>query len=64
MGNEGLGEHKLFMKIPTDLYRLWSSNLSAHKHRDTVLFKKSMGVQRRRFHGTKKLNEIVYGNSR
>ena len=52
------------MKIPTDLYRLWSSNLSAHKHRGTVLFKKSIREQRHRFYGTRKLNEIVYGNSR
>ena len=36
----------------------------AHNHRDTVLFKRSIREQRVRFYGVKKLNEIIYGNSR
>lgn len=36
----------------------------AHTHKDTILFKKSIKDQRLRFYGNKKLNEIVYGNSR
>ena len=59
-----LGPGRLFEKLPTDLYRLWSSNFVAHSHRDTVLFKKSIKEQRIRFYGNAKLNDIVYGNSR
>ena len=59
-----LGEGKLFGKLPTDLYRLYSANFVAHEHRDTVLFKKSIIEQRFRFYGNKKFSDIVYSNSR
>ena len=59
-----LGPGKLFEKIPTDLYRLWNNNFVAHRHKDTLLFKKSIREQRIRFYGNKELNEIIYGNSK
>ena len=59
-----LGPGKLFEKIPTDLYRLWNNNSVAHRHKDTLLFKKSIREQRIRFYGNKELNEIIYGNSK
>ena len=40
-----LGRNKLFGKLPTDLYRLWSANFEGHNHRDTMLFKKSIREQ-------------------
>ena len=58
------GEKKLFGKITTDLYRLWSTNLVAHKHRDSILFKKSIREQRIRFYRNKQFSEIIYANSR
>ena len=59
-----LGRNKLFGKLPTDLYRLWSANFVGHNHRDTMLFKKSIREQRIRFYGVEELTKIVYGNSR
>ena len=59
-----LGKGKLFEKLPTDIYRLWSSNFVAHTHRETTLFKRSIREQRSRFYGNRELNKIVYGNSR
>ena len=59
-----LGHQKLFEKLTTDLYRLWSANFTAHTHRYTILFKKSIREQRIRFYGNNLLNKIIYGNSR
>ena len=59
-----LGRNKLFGKLPTDLYRLWSANFVGHTHRDTMLFKKSIREQRIRFYGVDELTKVVYGNSR
>ena len=54
-----LGPGKLFDKLSTDLYRPWSNNFVAHRHKDTQLFKKSIREQRIRFYGNKELNEII-----
>ena len=59
-----LEERKLFGKLTSDLYRLYSANFVAHEHRDTLLFKKSIREQRFRYYGIQKLSEIVYSNSR
>ena len=59
-----LGERRLFGKLPSDLYRLYSANFVAHEHRDTVLFRRSIREQRNRFYGNKTFSEIVYSNSR
>ena len=59
-----LGDGRLFGKLPSDLWRLYSANFVAHEHRDTILFKKSIREQRIRFYGIKKFSEIVYSNSR
>ena len=59
-----LGEKKLFGKMPSNLWRLYSSHFVAHEHRDSVLFKRSVREQRLRFYGNKEFSEIVYSNSR
>ena len=59
-----LSQGELFRKLPHDLFVLWSSNFSAHTHKDSLLFKKSVMEQRMRFYGNKRLNDIIYGNSR
>jgi len=58
------GEGRLFEKLTTDLYRLWSANFVAHTHNDSILFRKSIREQRCRFYGNEELNQIIYGNSR
>ena len=59
-----LSQEELFKKLPHDLFVLWSANFSAHTHKETMLFKKSIMEQRMRFYGNQRFNEIIYGNSR
>ena len=58
------GENRLFAKVSGNLFRLQSSNFSAHTRRDSVLFKKSITEQRIRFYGNDALNNLIYLNSR
>ena len=59
-----VGDKKLFEKVTGNLYRMWCSHWCGHSHRDTVLFRKSIREQRKRFYGNMEFEKIVYDNSR
>ena len=59
-----LGEGHLFEKLPTKLFRMWNSSFVGHRHKDTVLFRKSIIEQRKRFYGTTEFSRTVYSQAR
>ena len=59
-----LGEGHLFEKLPTNLFRMWRSCFVGHSHRDTILFRKSIMEQRKRYYGTNDFSKIVYSQAR
>ena len=59
-----IGAGQLFCKLPTDLYSMQNSCFVGHRHRETVLFRKSITEQRDRYYGTTDFSRIVYQQAR